>query len=118
MKDKLAEEMKNQALLDNKLDAIIKKRIIVDAANFEYCVKNNVINAFLLAGIRQSMREYAKVYHEAKMKEVTDEDIERWAFKGKDLDELKRPFNRGYTIGLSHGAKAFRDGEIKHNREV
>lgn len=47
MKDKLAEEMKNQALLDNKLDAIIKKRIIVDAANFEYCVKNNVINAFL-----------------------------------------------------------------------
>lgn len=69
MTDKLVEEMKNQALLDNKLDAIIKKRIIVDAANFEYCVKNNVINGFLLAGIRQSMREYAEIYHEAKMRE-------------------------------------------------
>ena len=48
-----------------------------------------------------------QAYHEAKMKEVTDEDIEAYL----DAHEVDDKILRG---ALRIGAKAMRDGVIKH----
>ena len=59
--------------------------------------------------------ELMQAYHEAKMKEVTDEDIENWI--DKRFARVSR-YGLGKSIGAFIAAKAFRDGEIKCNREV
>lgn len=110
-KKKLMKEAEDQAILDAELDVLIKKRIIIDEANFEYCAKNKIINGFLLASIRQVAREYAKLSF-VKVQNITDEDIHKWA---DDLRIIKW-FDAHVWGGLVKGAKAFRDGEIKHKR--
>jgi hypothetical protein len=65
-----------------------------------------------------------QAYHEAKMKEITDEDIEAY-FKTwqnpriKTADEQYEQWLNRYLEELIdsaiEGAKAMRDGEIKHN---
>ena len=52
-------------------------------------------------------------YHKAKMKEVTDEDIEAFADKFARADSNKS-FERGEWLGIKEGVRAMRDGEIKH----
>lgn len=52
--------------------------------------------------------EAMQEYHKAKMKEVTDEDIQRYAEK-KWTGRQKLP-----EIISFYSAKAMRDGEIKH----
>ena len=56
---------------------------------------------------------------EAKMKEVTDADIEMWAnSKEKIIEEMPETLKLHITKKIEcriDGAKAFRDGEIKHN---
>lgn len=63
--------------------------------------------------------ELMQAYHESKMREVTDEDILNKIqsgiipdFKGNLL------YQNRWLEGYFEGAKAMRDGEIKHNREV
>jgi len=55
--------------------------------------------------------------NEAKIKEVTDEDIEMWAnSKEKIIDEMPETLKLHITKKIEcriEGAKAFRDGEIK-----
>ena len=54
-------------------------------------------------------------YHEAKMKEMTDEDIMKWVNIGEnDRPELDDYEYRLLMEGRMEGAKAMRDGEIKH----
>jgi len=53
--------------------------------------------------------EFAEAYHEARMKEVTDEDIELYARRHSLSEATKH--------GIIEGAKAFRDGKIKHKEE-
>lgn len=48
-------------------------------------------------------------YHQAKMKEVTDEDIELYARRNSLSEVTER--------GMIEGAKAMRDGKIKHKEE-
>lgn len=48
-------------------------------------------------------------YHQAKMKEVTDEDIEDYADKWFYANILEWEY-------FVEGAKAFRDGQIKHKK--
>lgn len=76
--------------------------------------------------------ELMQAYHEAKLREskivesferenqyVTDEDIEKWAnSKEKIIDEMPETLKLHITKKIEcriEGAKAFRDGEIKHN---
>jgi len=91
------------------IDRIIREKLIINKANLEYCAKNEVINGSLL----QSIREAMQAYHEAKMKEVTDADIEH---KADDVAnrESSKEFERGEWLGFKEGARAFRDGLIKH----
>ena len=73
-----------------------------------------------------------QAYHDAKLREskivesferenqyVTDEDIEKWAnSKEKIIDEMPETLKLHITKKIEcriEGAKAFRDGEIKHN---
>jgi len=60
-----------------------------------------------------------QAYHEAKMKEVTDKDIEVWAnSKEKIIEEMPETLKLHITKKIEcriKGAKAMRDGEIKHN---
>ena len=63
----------------------------------------------------EDMIKAMQAYHEAKMKEVTDEDIENWI--DKRFARVSR-YGLGKSIGAFIAAKAFRDGEIKCNREV
>ena len=56
-----------------------------------------------------------QTYHEAKMKEVTDEDIERQV---KQINRREALCTVDYySTGFIEGAKAFRDGKIKHKEE-
>jgi hypothetical protein len=48
-----------------------------------------------------------QAYHEAKMKEVTDADIVKYAFNCY-------PDSYNMRVACVNGAKAMRDGEIKH----
>ena len=77
-----------------------------------YAAKNGI-------GGRQLLVEAMQAYHEAKMKEVTDADIEAWAnSKEKIIDEMPETLKLHITKKIEcriKGAKAFRDGEIKHN---
>lgn len=57
----------------------------------------------------EAMQEYAELWHTAKMQEVTDEDIEE-----RFLKEEPRGYGCSYYAGMVKGAKAMRDGEIKH----
>jgi len=59
--------------------------------------------------------EAMQAYHEAKMKEVTDEDIERHV---KQINRREALCTVDYySTGFIEGAKAFRDGLIKHKEE-
>jgi anaerobic selenocysteine-containing dehydrogenase len=55
-------------------------------------------------------------YHEAKLKEITDEDIEAWVTNSRVPHE---DYIKLHTVDVARtcliiGAKAFRNGEIKH----
>ena len=59
--------------------------------------------------------ELMQAFHEAKMKEVTDEDIERQV---KQINRREALCTVDYySTGFIEGAKAFRDGKIKHKEE-
>lgn len=59
--------------------------------------------------------EAMEAYHEAKMKEVTDEDIERQV---KQINRREALCTVDYySTGFIAGAKAMRDGKIKHKEE-
>jgi len=61
------------------------------------------------------MKEFAIDYHQAKMKKVTDEDIERQV---KQINRREALCTVDYySTGFIEGAKAFRDGKIKHKEE-
>jgi uncharacterized phage-associated protein len=92
MKDKLAEEILDEA--------------------------HKISSAMPLSALQKHFTYLAmQRYHKARMKEVTDEDIEAWADGIADAGSLK-DFERGEWLGIKEGARAFRDGGIKHNREV
>ena len=56
-----------------------------------------------------------QAYHEAKMEKVTDEDIERQV---KQINRREALCTVDYySTGFIEGAKAFRDGKIKHKEE-
>ena len=57
--------------------------------------------------------ELMQAYHEAKLKEVTDADIEHKADDVANCESSKE-FERGEWLGFKEGARAFRDGLIKH----
>lgn len=81
----------------------------------KYAIKHAVVFRGVESNaIVEAMQEYAEAWHSAKMKEVTDEDIEA---RASDIanPESKLAFQRGEWLGFKEGAKAMRDGEIKHN---
>ena len=87
MKDKLAEEILNDTTYAGAYDNIERDELI----------------------------KAMQAYHEDKLKEVTDEDIEEYA-SAIVSPESKKDFERGEWYGLKYGAIAMRDGEIKHNQ--
>ena len=102
MKDKLAEEILDEA--------------------------HKISSAMPLSALQKHFTYLAmQRYHEAKMKEVTDEDIEAY-FKTwqnpriKTADEQYEQWLNRYLEELIdsaiEGAKAMRDGLIKHNKWV
>ena len=105
MTDKLAEEI--LAKFIEKLDYTYRYKTINE--------RKNIIN---------ELRYLMQAYHDAKMKEVTDEDIEAY-FKTwqnpriKTADEQYEQWLNRYLEELIdsaiEGANAMRDGEIKHN---
>jgi hypothetical protein len=61
------------------------------------------------------MKEFAIDYHQAKMEKVTDEDIERQV---KQINRREALCTVDYySTGFIEGAKAMRDGLIKHKEE-
>lgn len=83
----------------NKEEQILAKKIISNLIGDSYMPSQIVLS---LNEIFLLMQEY----HAAKIKEVTDEDIEVWA----------NDSHISMCIGaLQLGAEAFRDGKIKHN---
>ena len=95
MTDKLAEEI--LAKFIEKLDYTYRYKTINE--------RKNIIN---------ELRYLMQAYHEAKMKEVTDGDIEAFASL-QSYPESKKDFERGLWLGIKVGAKAMQNGEIKHN---
>ena len=71
------------------------------------CAENRV---FLTSNEWHTIIEAMQAYHEAKMKEVTDEDIEAFIDAHEVDDIILRK-------ALRIGAKAMRDGEIKRNQK-
>ena len=80
-----------------------------------------ILDKYDIDFICESDREYytneiikaMQEYHQAKMEEVTDEDIEKWA----DTQCLIEPM-RGYSkASMVSAAKAMRNGEIKPAKE-
>ena len=73
---------------------------------------------------RADLFRFAEAYHEAKMKEVTDEDIMKWAialFEAHMELEDESPISYSHkrlclyqAQGYRAGARAMRDGKIKH----
>ena len=91
-KDKLAEEILNKYLSP------------------EFLCDNSIEGG---AWLTEPIYEAMQAYHEAKMKEVTDADIEVWAEK-EFGDSMVIP-----EIAAMAGAKAMRDGEIvSSNRNI
>jgi len=96
MKDKLAEEYLRTALGNNMNISTLKLKFWTEV-----------------------MTDFAREFHEAKMKEITDADIEAWVSKA--IDRLlplrhrmsKRTFET-ISVALEIGAKAMQNGEIKH----
>ena len=60
---------------------------------------------------RTDLFRFAEAYYKSKMAEVTDEDIEKWAEKEDFGFSIASLYRKEASI---KGAKAFRDGEIKH----
>ena len=64
--------------------------------------------------MRYKIEKMMVAFHRAKLAEITDEDIE------KCLEDKENAFSNGqryselYKLFFTEGAKAFRDGEIKH----
>ena len=66
---------------------------------------------------RKIALETAEQYYEAKLKEITDADIEVWADRIahlKDNEIAEGIESKEFNSGLVIGAKAMRDGKIKH----
>lgn len=82
----------------------------------EEIIKQSVVEVEGLDGIEYVSHELAihcmQAYHEAKMREVTDDDIISYA---KSNIKSSIPL---VEAGIIVGAKDLRDGKIKHNREV
>ena len=82
-------------------------------------ILNKMVDGFVPYFSESEVIEAMQAYHEAKMKEVTDADIEAWAnSKEKIIDEMPETLKLHITKKIEcriKGAKAFRDGEIKHN---
>jgi hypothetical protein len=96
----------NKLVEESLIDRIIRERLVINKANLEYCAWHEIINGLLL----QSIREAMQAYHEAANKQIINEDIHKY------IDHTKREDG---TPGMDEqafyeGAKAFRDGEIKH----
>jgi hypothetical protein len=84
------------------MDIKLKYRDWVDEkhANIASPLTNSDIETFAI--------EFAEAYHEAKLKEITDADIEAWAEK-EFGDSMIIPEQAAIA-----GAKAALNGEIKH----
>ena len=89
MTDKLAEEI--LAKFIEKLDCTYRYKTINE--------RKNIIN---------ELRYLMQAYHEAKMKEVTDADIVKYAFNCY-------PDSYNMRVACVNGARDMRNGEIKHN---
>ena len=76
-------------------------------------ILNKMVDGFVPYFSESEVIEAMQAYHEAKMKEVTDADIEH---KADDVAnrESSKGFERGEWLGFKEGARAFRDGLIKH----
>jgi len=64
------------------IDDLIKKHIPIDAANFEYCAKHNIINGGLLQGIRDVVNSFMKP-------QPTAEGAEEILAKARDFYEYQ-----------------------------
>jgi len=95
-------------------------------------ILNKMVDGFVPYFSESEVIEAMQAYHEANLREskivesferenqyVTDEDIEKWAnSKEKIIDEMPETLKLHITKKIEcriEGAKAFRDGEIKHN---
>jgi hypothetical protein len=90
MKDKLAEEILNDTTYAGAYDNIERDELI----------------------------KAMQAYHNAKMKEVTDDDIKKWALYDREylIDyEVTTSSELNQRLkGREEGARDMRDGEIKH----
>lgn len=96
MKDKLAEEIKN----------ILSQIIIGEDADgnpYHFGQDGSEINQAI-----KLLSPLFEAYHEAKLREITDEDIDVHVIEHYVLSSV--PF----CLAFTNGAKAFRNGEIKH----
>ena len=82
-----------------------KEEILNEHLSPEFLCDNSVEGG---AWLTEPIYEAMQAYHNAKMKEVTDADIEAYL----DAHEVDDKILRG---ALRIGAKAFRYGLIKHN---
>jgi len=98
MKDLKDEKMAEEILHDNLNEHLsIFVNTYPVAYQSEQMLKDWIVNAM-------------KDYHQAKLAEVTDEDIETWA-----ENFVKNPEHYFHSVkDLIIGAKAFQKGEIKH----
>jgi len=87
-----------------------KEEILNEHLSPEFLCDNSVEGG---AWLTEPIYEAMQAYHEAKMKEITDVDIEEYA-SAIVSPESKKDFERGEWYGLKYGAIAMRDGEIKH----
>jgi len=76
-------------------------------------ILNKMVDGFVPYFSESEVIEAMQAYHEAKMKEVTDADIEHKADDVANCESSKE-FERGEWLGFKEGARAFRDGLIKH----
>ena len=77
-------------------------------------ILNKMVDGFVPYFSESEVIEAMQAYHEANLKEVTDEDIESFASLQSN-PESKKDFDRGLWLGIKVGAKAMQNGEIKHN---
>lgn len=78
-------------------------------------ILNKMVDGFVPYFSESEVIEAMQAYHQAKMKEVTDEDIERQI---KQINRREALCTVDYySTGFIEGAKAMRDGLIKHKEE-
>lgn len=78
-------------------------------------ILNKMVDGFVPYFSESEVIEAMQAYHQAKMKEVTDEDIERQI---KQINRREALCTVDYySTGFIAGAKAIRDGKIKHKEE-